>query len=333
VHISGRSANAQDRECAVELSPLTRHTIGGAAEDPDVPPAPHFGLEASGRGTLEVVGIGFDDLQCTRSITAGTLGLHYRDELQSQSDTRLAQDIDAAAETITFAAAAPVTEGMLMQIESEVVVVQTVDEGGLSCTVKRGAYESAASTHSADTVVFPLERRLSVMPFVKGFFGTPASGSYGHRVDLPNVRIVVAELFVTNARGNSQVTGISYAHLEGGGIRTLSGGQIALQVDGPLAIQSNAVPPLATDTPRAVRDVFGTLSTPPSGGDVQVRVNVSGEPYCDLTFASGETVSGTVDGSGLPPLRPNGPVGLDIVSIPQGANTSSGAGLTVTIRF
>jgi hypothetical protein len=171
------------------------------------------------------------------------------------------------------------------------------------------------------------------MPFVRGFFGSPASGSYGHAVTLPNARIAVAELFVTNMRGNSQVTGVSYAHLKGGGIRTLSGGQITLQTEGPLAIQSDAVPPLASDVPRAVRDVFGTLSSPPVGGEVQVRVKAGGQEYCLLTFGSGDTASDVVDGWTLPPLDPDAPLGLEIVSIPQGGNTSSGAGLTVTIRF
>ncbi|MBC8164667.1 MAG: hypothetical protein H7Y20_02210, partial [Bryobacteraceae bacterium] len=37
IHISGRSANVADLECAYELSPLTRHTIGGGAADTEVP--------------------------------------------------------------------------------------------------------------------------------------------------------------------------------------------------------------------------------------------------------------------------------------------------------
>jgi hypothetical protein len=182
-------------------------------------------------------------------------------------------------------------------------------------------------------MVFLLERKMYVMPFVKGFFGTPASGSYGYMVNLPNARVVVAELFVTNARGNSQVTGISYAHLQRGGIRTLSGGQMVLQVDGPLAIQYDAVPPLAVDAARAVRDVFATLSTPATGGSVEMNVKVADQLYCSLTFGDGEAVSTYVDGTELPPLSPDDPLGLDITSIPQGASTSSGAGLTLTIRF
>jgi hypothetical protein len=79
--------------------------------------------------------------------------------------------------------------------------------------------------------------------------------------------------------------------------------------------------------------VFGTLSSPPAGGSLQVRVKAGGQEYCLLTFGAGDSVSDVIDGSTLPALDPAAPVGLEIVSIPQGVNTSSGAGLTVTIRF
>jgi hypothetical protein len=333
IHVSGRSANINDRECAPELSPLTRHKIGGAAEDADVPEAPKFGLEAAGRGSVALVGIGFDDLQYTNSITAGSLTLHYWDELQGISAIQLSADIDANAESITITDRAGVQDGVLLQIGKEVLVAHAISDDGLTYEVRRGAYGTTAADHSAGVPVYHLERRVSVMPFVKGFFGTPASGSYGHTVAIPNVRIAVAEFFVTNSRGNSQVTGISYANRDGGGIRTLSGGQITLQVEGTLAIQSDAVPPLATDTRRAVRDVFGTLSTPPTGGVLEVRVKAGGEKYCDLTFADGRTASTVFDGAGQLPLDPTAPLGLEILSIPRGENSSSGAGLTVTVRF
>ena len=56
-----------------------------------------------------------------------------------------------------------------------------------------------------------------------------------------------------------------------GGIRTLSGGQVSIQVDGPLAVQSNAVPQLSVEAPHAVRDVFANVIEPPTGGPIQVR--------------------------------------------------------------
>ncbi len=75
VQISGRSANVHDKECAYDLSPLTRYTIGGAAGDADVPEAPIFGLISAGQGKVEVGGIGFTDLANTRTVPAASLTL------------------------------------------------------------------------------------------------------------------------------------------------------------------------------------------------------------------------------------------------------------------
>ncbi len=59
VEITGRSANANDVECAAELSPVTRWQIGGAGAeggDADVPPTPLFGLDAGTGGNGGVDG-------------------------------------------------------------------------------------------------------------------------------------------------------------------------------------------------------------------------------------------------------------------------------------
>ena len=97
-----------------------------------------------------------------------------------------------------------------------------------------------------------------MLPFLRGIFGTPASGSYSQVLTVPDIRIAAAELYVTNVKGNSQVGAASFSGLVDGGIRTLSGGQLSMQVDGPLAIQSNAVPQLSVEAAHSLRDVFAT---------------------------------------------------------------------------
>jgi hypothetical protein len=328
IHISGRSANVNDRESAFELSPLTRHIIGGAAEDSDVPDTPIFGLSTTGRGTVHIGAIGFESMSNVRSILAGTLTLHCWDELNSTGSSRLAAAVGVETETITATANGGAYVGMLLQVGAEVMVVRSVDE--LTYTVQRGAYGSIATVHDADVPVYHLSRRVTVLPFAKGFFGTPANGSYGHTVPMPAQRVVVAEFFVTNARGNSQVGTACYSQLVDGGLRTLSGGQINMQVDGNLAVHSGSVPTMQADAPKAVRDVFATLDVPPSGGDVVLRVTRDAESYCELTIAAGDTVSNVVPGASLPPLNPDWRLGLDILSVGTGA---PGSGLTVSIRY
>ena len=53
---------------------------------------------------------------------------------------------------------------------------------------------------------------------------------------MPDVRVASAELFVTNRAGNSPVQSICLTSTLDSGLRTLSGGQYSIQVDGYLAV-------------------------------------------------------------------------------------------------
>src|SRR5690606_21295036 len=112
---------------------------------------------------------------------------------------------------------------------------------------------------------------------------------------------------------------------------TLSGGQLALQVDGVLAVQSDAVPRLNMGAAHAVRDVFATVIEPSTEGAIELRVTADGETYCTVTIPAGEALSDPwIDGLTLPPLAEGCQVGLDVIAT---GSVRPGAGLTVTIRF
>jgi hypothetical protein len=331
VHISGRAANVHDRECSYELSPLTRWTIGGAAGDKDVPEAPIFGLNSPGQGTCEVSGIGFHNLENTRTISAGSLTLHYWNELSGTTTFVVAEPMTVDSDVLRLSAAGPFQVGSVVQIGAELVSVDEVSEDGLILTVQRGRLGSNPGEHNAGEKVWPLDRKAFVLPFLRGIFGTPASGSYSQVLVIPDIRIIAAEMYVTNVKGNSQVGVACYSGLIDGGIRTLSGGQISLQVNGPLAVQSNAVPQLSIESSHAVRDVFANVIEPPTGGPMEVRVTSDGETYCSLTIPEGETLSDPViDGLSLPPLVAGWKLGLDVIGV---GGERPGAGLTVTLRL
>jgi hypothetical protein len=331
IHISGRSANVHDRECSYELSPLTRWTIGGAAADKDVPPAPIFGLNSPGQGRCEVSGIGFTNLENTRTISAGSLTLHFWNELAPATTVALAHDVSVEDTVIRVSSAGSFSVGAIVQIGSELVSVDEISEDHLQLTVQRAAFGSDASEHATGAKVWRLDRKAFVLPFVRGIFGTPASGSYSQVLTVPDIRIVAAELYVTNVKGNSQVGVAAFSSLVDGGIRTLSGGQLSMQIDGPLAIQSNAVPQLSVEAAHSLRDVFASVIEPPTGGPIEVRVTCDGETYCTLTIPAGETLSDPViDGLTLPPLSAGWKLGLDVVAV---GSDRSGAGLTVTMRL
>ena len=335
VHISGRAANVRDEENAFELSPLTRWRISGASGaslDADIPGTPTFGLSPTGHGIVEVSAVGFASLANTRSISAGTLTLAHWNELNGPSSIALSAAIAATDTTITLTSAVSVQPGDLIQIESEVVVVLLAVNNGTSCQVTRGAYGSTAVAHTAQTV-YLLVKKTFVMPFARDFFGSPASGSYAYPVVVPDVRIATAELFLTNSRGNSSVFRRSYGATVDLGLRTLSGGQLSIQVEGSLAIQVDAAPPLLMESAHSVRDVFAVVKDAPTGSPIVLRVTQNGQPYCSLTIPVGATISNIVDGFLLGPLQTKARIGLDITAVTQTANTTPGRDLTVTIRL
>lgn len=335
VHVSGRSANVQDAECAYELSPLTRWRINGGGEvlDAEAPPKPVFGLMPSGEGSVEFTGVAFESLTNTRTITAATLTLNYWDELSSPSQVRLSGAIGAADQYIDLSAAGSGEAGSLVQIDCELLSVVEVLNGGLRYQVERGAHGTTAAPHSDQTPIYHLRKKVFVVPFVRDFFGSPSSGSFSYPLHLADARIASAELFVTNVRGASETKTLAFTYTADGGLRTLSGGQFSIQIEGYLAIESNAAPVLVVQDSHGVRDIFAVVREAPTGAPVLLQLRRNDEVYCGLTIAADATMSNVVDGFGLPPLVAGSQINLDILSVGQGTDCLPGRDLTVTLRL
>lgn len=336
VHISGRSANVQNQESAYELAPLTRWQIGGVsggAADGDIPSAPFFGLAPTGQGTLELAGVSFPNLTNTRTVTGGTLTLWYWDELLSPSQSTLGSALTATATTVILSTAGPAQPGDVIQIDAETMIVQYTSSGGLHYNVARGSHGSTAVAHTSGSAVYHLLKKVWIVPFVRGFFGSPASGSYAFPVFLPDARIGAAELFVTNSQGNSETSRVSFTSTSDQGLRTFAGGQLSIQVDGYLAIENSVAPPLLVEDTHAVRDIFAVVSQAPSGGPVVMQVNQNGTAYATLTIPDGATISNVVNGFGLAPLHAQSQLTLDITDVIAGGSSLPGRDLTVTIRL
>ena len=336
VEISGRSANAQNDESAEALNPLTSWQIVGEAGggvDTGLPPAPVFGLNLAGQGTVDLAGIGFSSFTNTHTISAGTLLLYYWNELNSPSTFTLATAILSTDTIITLNAAGSSVAGSLLQIETEILQVVSVVSGGLQYQVTRGAEGTTAAAHSTTMPIYALETNVSIMPFVSGFFGSPASGDYSYSVFLPDVRIAAAALFMTNVYGSGPATQASFVATVDQGLRTLSGGQLSLQVEGYLAIQTDATPPLVVEATEAMRDIFAVVGEAPSGGAIQMQLRQGSTVFATLTIADGATISNGVDGFGLAPLVASSLISLDILSVPGAADTLPGSDLTVIIRL
>ena len=338
IEIMGRAVNAVGRDSGRDLAPITRWQLGGGSGseiDIDVPLAPLFGIQALGQGTVELAGVAFATLQNTRSVFAGTLTLHYWSELTAPQTLSLASAVDDASEEIITNASLTGPVGSLVQIGSE--LMQIVDVDGVTVTVVRGAQGSSAAAHNADDLVFPLVQKSFVVPFSRGFFGSPASGSFSFPIFLPDVRVSAADLFMTNSRGNGETGKAAFTGFLNGGLRTLSGGQISIQVEGHLAIQTGAAPELVIEEGHSVRDIFATVRQAPVGEDIVLRLNLNGVEYCGLTIPAtppGTTISlDPVNGFNLRPLEAMDRLSLDIVSVGQTNATAPGRDLTVTIRL
>jgi hypothetical protein len=331
IQVSGRAANASDVECSAELSPVTRWRIGGGGEgDSGAPPAPVFGFSESVRGgSVEVRGIGFADLENTRTISSATLTLYWWDELDGATPFSLSAGIGASDEAIALDHAGPGAEGSILQIDGEVMRVEEAFSGGTEYRVSRGAHDSIASGHDAGAKVFHLKKQTMVLPFPKDFFGSPASGSFLHSVRLPNARLVSAEMYAANRFGDGETGSTNLTALTHHGLRTHAGGQYTIQVDGYLAVEESAAPPLVVETKRSVWDVFAVLGRAADAA-VVVRLNVDGEEYCEMTVNAHETSSDSADGYSLPVLEAGSKVTLSVRSV---GTTEPGADLTVVIRL
>ena len=146
---------------------------------------------------------------------------------------------------------------------------------------------------------------------------------------MAEVRIASAELFVTNVRGNSPVASIYLTNNDDNGLRTLSGGQYSIQVEGFLAVDESAAPPLVVEASHSVRDAYAILGKA-ADAPIALQLKVDGATYCTLNFGAGQFVSSAVDGLTLPPLTAGAKITLAILAVGQ---VYPGSDLTVLIRL
>ncbi len=335
IQISGRSANSNDTESSYELSPLTRWKIGGAGirtADAQAPALPTFGVSLSPLrgGTLVLGAIAFGDLTNTSSITSGTYTFFYYDETLGPPTLSAAAGLGQDDTSLTLSAAFSGAADSFLQMETEILQISNVSADGLQLEVVRGALGTAAASHDQDTLIYGLQSLVTIVPFLRNFFGTPASGDWSYSVAIPNARVAAVQLYVTNSQGNSPTVTGDFVTTPDQGLRTLSGGQYTFQIAGFLAIQSSAAPDILLEADRVVRDVYAVVNTAPSQtAGIALNLNLDGALFCTLNFNPGDTVSNSVSGLTLPTLASGARLSLDLTSVGE---TIPGSDLTVVIR-
>jgi Putative phage tail protein len=340
VQITGRAANANDEESPAELATVTRWLIGGAGiggPDGDVPPLPAFGigLIPNRGGYLEVGGIGFISLVNTQTIDAATFTIHYFDELAGQPQTKLSAAIQPGDQSLDLTVAGSSVAGSFIQVELEVMQIIGVLNSGTQYEVTRAMHGTTAVAHASQTLVYPLQAKVAIASFAREFFGSVGGAGWTLPVLLPDARVATAELFLTNSRGDSPTAVLSVTQTVDSGLRTLSGGQYSIEVDGFLAIENGVAPDLLMDATHSVRDIYAVVSQAPSDSPIQLRINQtlpnqSPVLYCTLTIPVAAVISSSQNGFPLIPLATGARVSLDITGV---GGTNPGSDLTVIIRL
>lgn len=337
IEITGRSANVNNLECSQDLCTITRQVVGGAATSNGTAEAPGFVLSAPGAGLLTLTQVGFTDLTSVSSVSTGTLELISWNELGNVQQFTLAGPLDTSSGTVILAETGTAYIGQTIQIGTELMTVTGFTAGTATYEVSRGVSGSTATTHNQGDDVLHLTTSTAVIPFALGFFENRAATNFAYTMTMPDIRVCAAQFYVTNAFGDSQATSNCYTSVTDGGLRTLSGGQLSLQVGSTLATQTNAAPPLVVEASHAVRDVSALVNQPPAGYDIAIAVVRNGTVYCSLLIPSGQTSSSTViDGATLPALTANDVLNLNVtlnVNATPPATLSPGRDLTVTIRM
>lgn len=342
IQISGRSANVVNQEASVDLCPIARFALGGGNGKFGVADPPSFSLIAPGGGNLTLYAIGFADPSKAASVTSGTLQLFQWNELHTPSPYTLSTSLDLTSSTIQLNPQVSLSFGQAIQIGAELVTILNVNAPNGPYGVYRGALGSSASVHNAGDQVLVLDSAVIVVPFAPGLFQNNSSANFMHTISLPDVRIVAAEFAVTNSFGQSLASQQSFAAVmpDDSNLRTLSGGQFSLQVNGYLATQQNAAPPLIIEATHAIRDIRVTVNQAAVGFDISVQILQSGQAYgSPLVIPSGATTStALVKGALLPPLIVGDILTINVTltldsSAASASNASPGRDLTVTIRL
>jgi hypothetical protein len=300
-----------------------------------------MGLIPNRGGYLELGGLGFTDTSNIQTISAATFTIYYFDETGGQPHTLLSAAILAADQVIGLSVAGASAPGSYIQIESEVMQVVASLNGGTQYEVTRAIDGTTAVGHAISTPIYPLQSKVAIASFAPTFFGSPASGGWAFPVLLPDARVACAELFVTNSRGDSPTAGVAVTQTIDGGLRTLSGGQYSLEVDGYLAIENGAAPDLVIEATHSVRDIYAVVrqaatdSTGLINAPITIQLNqaLPGQSpgvYCTLTIPVTAVVSTPQDGFLLPPLVSGAIVTMDVTSV---GVTNPGSDLTLIIRL
>lgn len=335
--ISLRSVGKDNLELDPLESPSLLWQVGvgsASGSDSGVPATPAFGFALIEEGTVSIGGIGFSVLENLSSVYVGQLGILFWDELTAPTPVSLGTALSSSATNVALnGLSVSLPQGTFFQIEEEIFETTGDPVSGNIYPVIRARYQTAAVAHEAAKPAFVLTRRDMTIPFVPGYFSSTAAVGFRYNFRLPNVRISAADLTLYNRVGASARAEESYTGVTSFGVRTLSGGQITMNVQGYLAIEASAGNSYVVDRTTVVRDVSAYVQEAPAGDDVEILVRVNGNPYCDLVIPAGSNVAANVSKFNTQALPQGAKLSFDILNVPSASLGTPGRELTVLLQI
>jgi hypothetical protein len=196
-----------------------------------------------------------------------------------------------------------------------------------------GAYTSGGTL--AASQVYAIEQHMATFVFEpQTFIPVPPEENFSWIPDwvgpvlLPTVQIAAIDAWVVNAFGPSAMFAGTYITVNP--LRTLHGGQVTLEVDGVLGVQSDAVPEFTMPYAAAPDVVFANVTEAPTGAPLRMTVKVDGADYAKLTIAAGGVSSVAQSGYALGAIAEGAKIGLDITAV---GSTFPGERLVVVVKL
>ncbi len=335
--VSLRSVSRDGRELDAAIAPSLIWQVGVGSTvtvDTAEPPAPFFSVSLVEGGTLALEGISFPNLDQVGTIYAGQLGILYWDELSAPTELEIGAAITDQDTAVTVTGNwSGIAPGRLLQFGEEIAEVTAVNQSENQVTLTRALYGSTPAAHPAGVPVYLLNRQEQLLSFIPGYFRSAAAVGYRHVFRSPNVRLAAADLVLYNRIGPSERGEALLTGSTDQGLRTLSGGQILLNVHGYLAIEANAGNSIVLERQTVVRDIFAFVQEAPAGGVIELLLKLDGQPYRELVIESGSFTSASVSGFNRMPLPAGAVLALDILNVPSSAAGVPGRDLTVCIQI
>ncbi len=203
--------------------------------------------------------------------------------------------------------------------------------------IRRAQKGSTAAAHTSGDKLWKVSSTAFTYAFpFNAFSGLAGSlgGSWEGQAELNSQRIVAADCFVTNRKGDSPTTTNNYSTgIQNNGLRVFNGGQFDFVIEGVLKITSTSATEHRIDRAMPIKDVVLTTdkNKGPVGDDIEVNLVVGGVALITgIKIEDGKEIGATAGFAELGFIPADTPFTIHITKV---GTTSPGERLVASVRF